>query len=200
MNSTLHRVDVLDGGVARCVLLCRWTLSTRGEGGAGEGASWVTWLAVPRDGRYLIALHSPVVHQSCASSERTAVTWNIIFWPFSWPSIRPSDRPRITARAKILFIKDNRLPRRPPLINFLQNLRGPLHRIADCSDRSWHLSVRIARSQFPRCKNCGRNQDHALAAFVHEGSLAPFVFCSPCAKSKGLAAKKSHSGKAVVRH
>ena len=57
MNSTLHRVDVLDGGVARCVLLCRWTLSTRGVGGAGEGASWVTWLAVPRDGRYLIALH-----------------------------------------------------------------------------------------------------------------------------------------------
>jgi hypothetical protein len=32
-------------------------MSTRGVGGAGEGASWVTWLAVPRDGRYLIALH-----------------------------------------------------------------------------------------------------------------------------------------------
>jgi hypothetical protein len=57
MRSTLHRIDVLDGGVARCVLLCRWTMSTRGVGGAGEGASWVTWLAVPRDGRYLIALH-----------------------------------------------------------------------------------------------------------------------------------------------
>ena len=58
MSSTLHRVDVLDGGIARCVLLCRWRLSTRGVGGAGEGASWVTWLAVPRDGRYLIALHT----------------------------------------------------------------------------------------------------------------------------------------------
>ena len=57
MRSTVHRVDVVDGGVARCVLLCRWTMSTRGVGGAGEGASWVTWLAVPREGRYLIALH-----------------------------------------------------------------------------------------------------------------------------------------------
>ena len=57
MKSTLHRVDVLDGGVARCVLLCRWTLTTRGVGGVGEGASWVTWLAVPREERYLIALH-----------------------------------------------------------------------------------------------------------------------------------------------
>jgi hypothetical protein len=57
MRSTLHRVDVLDGGVARVVLLCRWTISTRGVGGAGDGASWVTWLAVPRGGRYLIALH-----------------------------------------------------------------------------------------------------------------------------------------------
>jgi hypothetical protein len=56
MRSTVHRVDVLDGGVARCVLLCRWTMSTRGGGGAAEGASWVTWLAVPRDERYLIAL------------------------------------------------------------------------------------------------------------------------------------------------
>jgi hypothetical protein len=57
MRSTLHRVDVLDGEVARCVLLCRWTLSTRGVGGLGEGASWVTWLVVPGVGRYLIALH-----------------------------------------------------------------------------------------------------------------------------------------------
>ena len=57
MRSTLHRVDVLDGGMARCVLLCRWSMSTRGEGGAGDGSSWVTWLAVPRQERYLIALH-----------------------------------------------------------------------------------------------------------------------------------------------
>jgi hypothetical protein len=58
MSSTLHHADVFDGGVVRCVLLCRWRLVTRGVGGAGEGASWVTWLAVPRDGRYLIALHT----------------------------------------------------------------------------------------------------------------------------------------------
>jgi hypothetical protein len=58
MRSTLHRVDVLNGGLARCVLLCRWRLSTRGVGGSGEGASWVTWLAVPRVGRYLIALQT----------------------------------------------------------------------------------------------------------------------------------------------
>lgn len=57
MRSEPHRTDELDGGVVRCVLLCRWTLVTRGPGGAGDGASWVSWLLVPRSGGYRIALH-----------------------------------------------------------------------------------------------------------------------------------------------
>jgi hypothetical protein len=57
MRSEVHRADVLDGGVVRCVLLCRWRIDARGPGGAGRGASWITWLLVPRDEGYRIALH-----------------------------------------------------------------------------------------------------------------------------------------------
>jgi hypothetical protein len=57
MQTTLQRADLLDGGVARCVLLSRWELATRGTGGEGVGSSWITWLAVARDEGYRIALH-----------------------------------------------------------------------------------------------------------------------------------------------
>jgi hypothetical protein len=56
VRTHLHRGDVVDG-VARCVLLSRWTLWTSGAVAPAAGASWITWLAVPRDGRYRIALH-----------------------------------------------------------------------------------------------------------------------------------------------
>lgn len=57
MRSSVCRADGLDADVVRCVLLCRWTLVTRGPGGDGEGASWVSWLLVPRAGGHRIALH-----------------------------------------------------------------------------------------------------------------------------------------------
>lgn len=57
MRSEVRRADVLDGGVVRCVLLSRWRLTTRGPGGAGDGASWVSWLLVPRAEGLRIAMH-----------------------------------------------------------------------------------------------------------------------------------------------
>lgn len=57
MRSKVFRADVLDADVVRCVLLCRWNLVTRGPGGDGAGASWVSWLLVPRPDGYRIALH-----------------------------------------------------------------------------------------------------------------------------------------------
>lgn len=57
MRSEVHGAEVLDGGVVRCVLLSRWTLATRGPGGEADGASWVSWLLVPRTDGYRIALH-----------------------------------------------------------------------------------------------------------------------------------------------
>jgi hypothetical protein len=58
MRSEMRRADELDGGVVRCVLLCRWRLATRGPGGAGAGASWVGWLLVPRTEGLRIAMHT----------------------------------------------------------------------------------------------------------------------------------------------
>jgi hypothetical protein len=57
MRSTPYRADVLEGGPLRCVLLCRWSFMTRGTETSATGASWVTWLAVPHEGRRRIALH-----------------------------------------------------------------------------------------------------------------------------------------------
>lgn len=56
--TTVHALDVLDGDLARAVLLTRWRLSSRGPHRDSDleraGASWITWLLVGRDGRYRI--------------------------------------------------------------------------------------------------------------------------------------------------
>jgi len=61
MSSALHAFDVVDGAVARAVLLSRWRLTGResdiGQTGVHMGASWVTWLLIRRGERYRIFHH-----------------------------------------------------------------------------------------------------------------------------------------------
>jgi hypothetical protein len=57
MSSTLHSFDVIDDDVARAVLLSRWRLTGTESDFVHEGASWITWLLIRRDGRYRIVHH-----------------------------------------------------------------------------------------------------------------------------------------------
>lgn len=57
MSSTLHSFDVVDDSVARAVLLSRWRLTGRESDFVHEGASWITWLLIRRDGAYRIVHH-----------------------------------------------------------------------------------------------------------------------------------------------
>ncbi len=54
VSSQLWSVDALAGGLARCVLLSRWSLTGRESDAARTGASWITWLLIRRGDRYLI--------------------------------------------------------------------------------------------------------------------------------------------------
>jgi hypothetical protein len=55
--SQLWSADELAGGVARCVLLSRWSLTGQESDIPHTGASWITWLLTRRGDRYLIFHH-----------------------------------------------------------------------------------------------------------------------------------------------
>jgi hypothetical protein len=57
MSSQLCCADALAGGLARCVLLSRWSFTGTESDIAHTGASWITWLLTPRGGRYRIFHH-----------------------------------------------------------------------------------------------------------------------------------------------
>jgi hypothetical protein len=55
--SQLWSADELAGGVARCVLLSRWSLTGQESDIPHTGASWITWLLTRRGDSYLIFHH-----------------------------------------------------------------------------------------------------------------------------------------------
>jgi hypothetical protein len=57
VSSQLWCADALAGGVARCILLSRWSFTGRESDIAHTGASWITWLLAPRGGKYRIFHH-----------------------------------------------------------------------------------------------------------------------------------------------
>jgi hypothetical protein len=48
VSSQLWSADALAGGVARCVLLSRWSFTGRESDTVHTGASWITWLLTAR--------------------------------------------------------------------------------------------------------------------------------------------------------
>ncbi len=48
VSSQLWSADALAGGLARCVLLSRWSFTGRESDIAHTGTSWITWLLTPR--------------------------------------------------------------------------------------------------------------------------------------------------------
>jgi hypothetical protein len=48
VSSQLWSADSLAGGLARCVLLSRWSFTARESDTARTGASWITWLLATR--------------------------------------------------------------------------------------------------------------------------------------------------------
>jgi len=57
VSSQLWSADALAGGLARCVLLSRWSFTGEESDIAHTGASWITWLLTPRGDKYLIFHH-----------------------------------------------------------------------------------------------------------------------------------------------
>lgn len=57
MSSQLRSAEVLVDGVARCVLLTRWSFTGRESDVAHNGTSWITWLLVARGEGYRIFHH-----------------------------------------------------------------------------------------------------------------------------------------------
>ena len=57
VSSQLWSADVLAGGMARCVLLSRWSFTGRESDTAHNGASWITWLLTARGDQYRIFHH-----------------------------------------------------------------------------------------------------------------------------------------------
>ncbi len=57
MSSQLWSADELAGGLARCILLSRWSFTRREADIAHTGASWITWLLTPRGNKYRIFHH-----------------------------------------------------------------------------------------------------------------------------------------------
>jgi hypothetical protein len=55
--SQLWSAEALAGGLARCVLLSRWSFTRAESDIAHSGASWITWLLTLRGSRYLIVHH-----------------------------------------------------------------------------------------------------------------------------------------------
>jgi hypothetical protein len=57
VSSQLWSADVLAGGLARCVLLSRWSFIGEESEIPHSGASWITWLLTPRGDKYRIFHH-----------------------------------------------------------------------------------------------------------------------------------------------
>jgi hypothetical protein len=57
VSSQLWSADALAGGLARCILLSRWSFTARESDIAHTGASWITWLLTPRGDKYRIFHH-----------------------------------------------------------------------------------------------------------------------------------------------
>jgi hypothetical protein len=57
VSSQLWSADALAGGLARCVLLSRWSFTGEESDFAHTGASWITWLLTPRGDEYRIFHH-----------------------------------------------------------------------------------------------------------------------------------------------
>jgi hypothetical protein len=54
VSSQLWSADALAGGLARCVLLSRWSFTGRESDTAHTGTSWITWLLTAHGEKYLI--------------------------------------------------------------------------------------------------------------------------------------------------
>jgi hypothetical protein len=54
VSTSVHEFDVIDNTVVRALLLSRWRLTDRNADTERTGASWITWLLVPRGERYRI--------------------------------------------------------------------------------------------------------------------------------------------------
>jgi hypothetical protein len=57
VSSQLWSAEALAGGLARCVLLSRWSFTGRESDIAHTGASWITWLLTSRGNKYRIFHH-----------------------------------------------------------------------------------------------------------------------------------------------
>ena len=57
VSSQLWSADELAGGVARCVLLSRWSFTAQESDVAHTGTSWITWLLTFRGDKYRIFHH-----------------------------------------------------------------------------------------------------------------------------------------------
>jgi hypothetical protein len=55
--SQLWSAEPLDGGLARCILLSRWSFTGTESDIAQSGTSWITWLLTRRGNGYLIVHH-----------------------------------------------------------------------------------------------------------------------------------------------
>jgi hypothetical protein len=56
---------------------------------------------------------------------------------------------------------------------------GPAYGVAYCAYRGGHSRSGFVLRQLPGREDTGCNQQHALAAFIHEPRLSSFVFYSP---------------------
>ena len=57
VSSQLWSADVLAGGLARCILLSRWSFTGLESDIAHTGVSWITWLLTPHGNSYRIFHH-----------------------------------------------------------------------------------------------------------------------------------------------
>ncbi len=75
VSSQLWSADALAGGLARCILLSRWSFTARESDIPHTGDSWITWLLTRRSDKYLI-FHQ--MESQVYLEEGSA-------WPPSWP-------------------------------------------------------------------------------------------------------------------
>jgi hypothetical protein len=57
VSSQLWSADALAGGLARCLLLSRWSFTGIESDITRTGASWITWLLIARGDKYRIFHH-----------------------------------------------------------------------------------------------------------------------------------------------
>jgi hypothetical protein len=57
VSSQLRSADLLADGIARCVVLSRWSFTARESDVEHRGSSWITWLLVARGENYRIFHH-----------------------------------------------------------------------------------------------------------------------------------------------